>query len=163
MKTLFWKSKSLWSGLLLLYIFLSFGNVFTSCSDDEKPYPYLNNKWMIVASEQITVMTGEETNVNITFSSDEERELEYVCTSSNPDVATVTQNYDRSITIAGISSGKASIKIECPGETKRLSASISVTVNQSPTRILAIGNSFSQDEETYTIILEEAHYRSWLG
>lgn len=70
---------------------------------------------MIVASEQVTVMTGEETNVNITFSSDEERELEYVCTSSNPDVATVIMNYDKSITIAGVSSGKASIKIECPG------------------------------------------------
>ncbi len=112
---------------------------------------------MIVASEQVTVMTGEETNVNITFSSDEERELEYVCTSSNPDVATVTQNYDRSITIAGISSGKASIKIECPGETKRLSASISVTVNQSPTRILAIGNSFSQDAvEQYLYDLAQA-------
>jgi len=51
MKNLFWKSKSLWGGLLLLYIFLSFGNVFTSCSDDEKPYPYLSNKWMIVACD----------------------------------------------------------------------------------------------------------------
>lgn len=157
MRNLFWKSKSLWGGLLLLYIFLSFGNVFTSCSDDEKPYPYLSNKWMIVASEQVTVMTGEETNVNITFSSDEERELEYVCTSSNPDVATAIMNYDKSITIAGVSSGKASIKIECPGETKRLSAFISVTVNQSPTRILAIGNSFSQDAvEQYLYELAQA-------
>ena len=65
MKNLFWKSKSLWGGLLLLYIFLSFGNVFTSCSDDEKTYPYLSNKWMIVASDQVTVMTGEETNVHL--------------------------------------------------------------------------------------------------
>ena len=41
--------------------------------------------------------------------------------------------------------GKAFIKVESPGETKRLSKVISVTVKQSPLRILAIGNSFSQD------------------
>ena len=157
MKTLFLKSKSLLSGLLLLLALLTFGGTFTSCSDDEKSYPYLSNSWMLVSSNKVTMMTGEETTVNVTFNSDDSRELEYKCISSDTNVATVTQNYDKSITITGVTAGNATVTIECPGETKRLSAAISVTVNQSPIRILAIGNSFSQDAvEQYLYDLAEA-------
>lgn len=129
-----------------LLLFLFSGSMLTACSDDEASGDlYLSDKWMIINKKIVEVMTNDELTITPTFSDDEAEALEYIWSSSDPDIVVVKQNYDNSATIEGIKPGKAFIKVECPGETKRLSATISVTVTQAPTRILAIGNSFSQD------------------
>lgn len=129
-----------------LLLFLLSGSLFTACSDDKDlENPYQSDKWMIINKKIVEVMTNDELTITPTFSDDEAGNLEYIWSSSDPEIAIVKQNYDNSVTIEGIRPGKAFIKVECPGETKRLSATISVTVTQAPTRILAIGNSFSQD------------------
>lgn len=54
----------------------------------------------------------------------------------------IIEDNGTNVKVEGVKAGKAFIKVESPGETKRLSKVISVTVKQSPLRILAIGNSF---------------------
>lgn len=113
------------------------------CSE-QKEIPQLSSKWMLV---QTDYNIGEEDEVVIapTFSSEEVSSLDFEWASSDPDVVKIIEDNNSSIVILGVSGGNAKITVECPGETKRLSAAINVSVSPAPLRILAIGNSFSQD------------------
>ena len=100
--------------------------------------------WMIV-EDVVSLETGDEMAINPIFSSTEAENLEYIWTSSDPEILKIIEDNGTNVKVEGVKAGKAFIKVESPGETKRLSKVISVTVKQSPLRILAIGNSFSQD------------------
>ena len=94
---------------------------------------------------QYTVYTQEELTITPTYSSDNVNNYNFVWTVENPDIVRIVEDNNTSITIEGLKPGQTRIKVECPGESKRLSANFSVLVEQAPLRILAIGNSFSQD------------------
>ena len=117
--------------------------MFAGCSEKKDIVP-LSDKWMLVETNW---SIGEEDEIVITptFSSEEVRQLDYVWTSSDPDIVEIIEDNNSSITILGVSAGNTQITVECPGETKRLSATLNVSVSAAPLRILAIGNSFSQD------------------
>lgn len=153
MRTVKWKNSFLLNSLLFLVTFLSIGGPLMSCSDSEKVVTqieekivYVDGKWMVVTSKEITVTTGQSVLINVTVGGDENLKPEYTCTSENKEIATVALDAnDNSITVSGIKAGITSITIECPTDTKPLVATIPVTVEQGAIRILAIGNSFSQD------------------
>lgn len=146
MKTLFSRFRAL-TGTLLLLLFLCSGAVFASCSNEATgDITNPNKKWLFLDKNVATMMTGDDLTINLTFSDSDAEELEYVWTSSDESIATVSYDAFQGVaTVTGHKPGKAIIKVECPGESRRLASSCSVTISQSPTRILAIGNSFSQD------------------
>lgn len=145
MKNRYLNNRTAWRYLMLL-MFLFTGHLFTSCSDDEvsRETAIKGTEWMIV-EKVVSLQTQDEMTITPTFSSTEAENLEYVWTSSDPEIVKIVEDNGTNVRIEGMKAGKAFIKVECPGETKRLSSTISVTVNQAPLRILAIGNSFSQD------------------
>lgn len=143
MKNVFFRNDVTWKYLMLL-VFLFAGNLFISCSDDDVIDPIMGNHWMIV-EDVVSLQTSDEMTITPIFSSTEAENLEYVWTSSDPETVKIIEDNGTNVRIEGMKAGKAFIKVESPGETKRLSKIISVTVKQAPLRILAIGNSFSQD------------------
>ena len=153
MKTIKWNNNFLLAGLLFIVSLFSVGGVLVSCSESEKivtqieeKIVYVDGKWMVVASKEVTVTTGETVTLSVTVGGDENLKPEYTCTSENPNIAAVAVDADgKNVTITGVSAGNTFITIECPTDTKPLVATIPVTVEQGAIRILAIGNSFSQD------------------
>lgn len=153
MRIIKWNNNFLLAGLLFLVTLFSVGGALMSCSESEKVVTqieekivYVDGKWMVVASKEVTVTTGETVTLNVTVGGDENLKPEYTCTSENPNIATVAVGADdKTVTVTGVSAGSTSITIECPTDTKPLVATIPVTVKQGSIRILAIGNSFSQD------------------
>ena len=125
-------------------IVLFIGNAFISCSEADVENHIKGDHWMIV-EDVVSLETGDEMAINPIFSSTEAENLEYIWTSSDPEILKIIEDNGTNVKVEGVKAGKAFIKVESPGETKRLSKVISVTVKQSPLRILAIGNSFSQD------------------
>lgn len=159
------KNNFLLSGLFFLVTLFSVGSSLVSCSDSEKivtqteeKIVYVDGNWMVVASKEVTVMTGESVTLNVSVGGEEELKPEYTCTSKDANIATVAVSEDNnSIIITGVADGSTAISIECPTNTKPLVATIPVTVKQNAIRILAIGNSFSQDAvEQYLYELAEA-------
>ena len=159
------KNNFLLSGLFFLVTLFSVGSSLVSCSDSEKiitqteeKIVYVDGNWMVVASKEVTVMTGETVTLNVSVGGEEEVKPVYTCTSKDTNIATVAVSEDNnSITITGVADGNTVITIECPTNTKPLVATIPVTVKQNAIRILAIGNSFSQDAvEQYLYELAEA-------
>ena len=145
MRNVTFNNKAAWRYLMLL-MFLFTGHLFTSCSEDEvgRDTAIKGTEWMIV-DNVLSLQTQDEMTITPTFSSTEAENLQYVWTSSDPETVKIVEDNGTNIRIEGMKAGKAFIKVECPGETKRLSSTISVTVLQAPLRVLAIGNSFSQD------------------
>lgn len=116
---------------------------FISCSE-KKAIPAYSDKWLLVNSS-CNIGEGDEITINPKFSSEELLSLDYHWTTSDSGIVSIIEDNNSSIVVRGEKAGEAIIKVECPGETKRLSCSIVISVEKKPLRILAIGNSFSQD------------------
>lgn len=99
----------------------------------------------MVLTDEYSLKTLEELTITPTFSSAAVNDFDFIWTVEDPEIVRIVEDNNTSITIEALKEGRARIKVECPGKSKRLSAHISVNVEQSPLRILAIGNSFSQD------------------
>lgn len=117
--------------------------IFVSCSVEKEPVPQ-SSKWMIVP-DSYSIGEGDELIIAPEFSSSDVAELDFEWQTSDPDVVSVVEDRNSSIVVRGEASGTAVISVGCPGETRRLSADIIIKVSHAPLRILAIGNSFSQD------------------
>lgn len=129
--------------------------VLTACSDstdellpepEPEPLPEIPEVTVSVsAPEHITVTRRHSSDVTLTFEVTGDESLQWTCTSSNPDIATATPKDDSAVTITGIAPGETTVTIEATAGDATSSAEIAVTVDQGTVRILAIGNSFSQD------------------
>ena len=72
----------------------------------EEKIVYVDGKWMVVASKEVTVTTGETVTLNVSVGGDENLKPEYTCTSENPNIATVAVDADgKHVTITGVSAG----------------------------------------------------------
>ena len=90
------KNNFLLSGLFFLVTLFSVGSSLVSCSDSEKivtqteeKIVYVDGNWMVVASKEVTVMTGESVTLNVSVGGEEELKPEYTCTSKDANIATV--------------------------------------------------------------------------
>lgn len=70
---------------------------------------------------------------------------EWTCTSSNPDIVTAERVSDTGISVTGTGAGSAEVKIVATAGEAKAEKSVAVTVERGAVKILAIGNSFSQD------------------
>ena len=129
MRTIKWRNDFLLTGLLFIVSLFSVGGVLVSCSESEKivtqieeKIVYVDGKWMVVASKEVTVTTGETVTLNVSVGGDENLKPEYTCTSEHPNIVTVAVDADgKHVTITGVSAGNTSITIECPTDTKPVS------------------------------------------
>ena len=129
----------------MLLIFTIVSALFSfSCAEKEYANPINGNDWMLVTKEY-TVKIQDELTITPTFSSAAVNDYEFVWTVEDPEIVKIVSDNNTSITIEALKIGRTRISVECPGKSKRLSAQMSVNVEQAPLRILAIGNSFSQD------------------
>ena len=160
MKNEFLKKNVAWSIFLLFMLLLS-GVGFSSCSDDdESGIPDSASSWVKLSKNAEFIVEGNDLTIIPEFDSAETGKLDYVWTSSNTNIASVVKNSDNSATITALAAGKATIKITS-ATNKQITAMCAITVTaipvESPIRILAIGNSFSQDAtEQYLYELAEA-------
>lgn len=129
--------------------------VLTACSDspdellpepEPEPLPEIPEVTVSVsAPEHITVTRRHSSDVTLTFEVTGDESLQWTCTSSNPDVATAAPKDDTAVTVTGIAAGETTVTITATAGEVSATAEIAVTVDQGTVRILAIGNSFSQD------------------
>lgn len=111
----------------------------------------------VSASDHITVTRRQSRNVTLTFGGTGYETFQWTCTSDNPGIAQATRMDDSTITITGIAAGETTVSIEATAGDAKASASINVSVEQGTVKILAIGNSFSQDAvEQYLYDLAKA-------
>lgn len=116
------KNNFLLSGLFFLVTLFSVGSSLVSCSDSEKivtqteeKIVYVDGNWMVVASKEVTVMTGESVTLNVSVGGEEELKPEYTCTSKDANIATVAVSEDNnSIIITVLADLIAGIKERCP-------------------------------------------------
>ena len=125
--------------------------LFSSCTEKQETNPVPSDKWLLISPSSASLYVGDEYVISPTFDSEETKALDFEWTVSDPSVLSIVEDNNSSITVGGLKPGNATVKVECPGETKRLSRTVSFTVLEvppaepEPLRILAIGNSFSQD------------------
>ncbi len=152
MKKEFLKSR-LTALMFIMLMFVMAGSALTSCDGGDSGEfidPPVTG-WVRTVSESYQAAVGETITVTAGFSSDKVRNLEYKWTSSDEKVATVTMNGNKSASVKGVAEGSAILKIVCTTDAT-ITAQCTVTVKESgyvppaaTVRILAIGNSFSQD------------------
>lgn len=136
-------------GLLLI------GLLTAACSEDET-HGFADKGSIKVSKERLTLAVGEKIKLSLSFNSRQTEEKEIVWESDNPQIASVVGNADRSATVTGLGVGK--VKIRAVSSDQELQSECEVEVsNEKLIRILAIGNSFSEDAvENYLYDLAKA-------
>ncbi len=135
----------------LSFLFLLLAGSLPSCTEEPADNPIRNDKWLIISPSSKSLYAGDEYIISPTYSSDDVKELDFVWSVTDSEIVSIVEDNNSTVTVRGEKPGSATIRVECPGETKRLSATLNVTVLElppeepEPLRILAIGNSFSQD------------------
>lgn len=158
--------------LLPLYILLTLAAAACSDTPDEpqlKPDPEPEPETPAVeitvsAPSHVTVERRNSTEVTLTFDGAGYESIDWTCRSSNPAVAEASRKDNTTVTVTGVAAGEATVTVEvkASGTGTTVSettarAQFTVTVDRGTVKILAIGNSFSQDAvEQYLYNLAEA-------
>lgn len=109
-----------------------------------------DDKWVTLDKTSHSLTEGEAFTLTPTFGSTGTSALEFEWTSSVPAVASVAAKSDKSATVTALKAGTTTIKIQCKSNSA-IKAECALTVTEKEeesdgiVRILAIGNSFSQD------------------
>lgn len=164
MKSVLLKKGMIWKFFLSFLLLLSgLGNL--SCSDSETDDVDPINIEISLDKSNETIKVGQTLAIVPTLKGADADKQEYIWTSSNTSVATIVKNADNSATVTALAKGTTVVKIESI-KYSQFSATCSITVTEDPIepeepegtiRILAIGNSFSQDAvEQYLYELAQA-------
>lgn len=111
----------------------------------------------VTAADHVTMTRRQSRDLTLTFGGSGYDSYQWTCTSNNPNVVQATRKDDSTITITGVGAGEAIVSVEATAGDAKASTSINVSVEQGIVKILAIGNSFSQDAvEQYLYELAKA-------
>lgn len=161
MKNIVLKKSTMWK-YYLLFAFVLSAIGFISCSDDDAEDITTFNVEISLDKSGESLTVGDILTITPNIKGTNADKLDYTWSSSNKEVAKVVQNADNSATITALSAGSTIIKIES-SKYGEFSATCNISVTggtvepSGPIRILAIGNSFSQDAvEQYFYELAEA-------
>ena len=140
--------------IILLTAILSVFSLF-SCAEQEYPNPINGNDWMIVTSEY-SIKTQDKLTITPTYSSASVSEYDFVWTVEDPEILEILQDNNTSITIQALKPGRTKIKVECPGKTKRLSATITVNVEQASS-----GTTDGTDPSLKAVFMGDSITENW--
>lgn len=111
----------------------------------------------ITALDNVSVARRGDVTVAVTVSGNVDPLPLWECTVSDPAVVLATRISEKALGLHGVGAGTADVKIACRVDDKEFAHTIHVTVDAGTVRILAIGNSFSQDAvEQYLYELADA-------
>lgn len=144
---------SLFKFVLPLFVASACVMLVSACGDDndeplmpevptEEPVPTEVN---ITVPENVTVSQFSSTTVTVTLSGNYTTAPEWTCTSANTSVATAQKIDASSMSVTGVSAGQTDVSVDCSVGEEKFSKKFKVTVESGVVKILAIGNSFSQD------------------
>ena len=140
--------------ILLLAALISLASF--SCKREDLTHGFADKGSIRVSRQTVTLAVGEKLNLGLSFNSRQTESREYAWSSENGQVASVTTNDDKSGTVTALAQGTTTIRVE--SADGQLSAVCEVVVNNDEiVKILAIGNSFSEDAvENYLFDLAAA-------
>lgn len=111
----------------------------------------------ITLPANVSLTRKDDITVNVTVSGNVDPLPHWECTVSDPNVVTATRISDTSLGLHGVAAGQTDVKVFCKADSKEFSQTMHVTVEAGTVKILAIGNSFSQDAvEQYLYELADA-------
>lgn len=148
----------LYRNLILTFFLLSFAFVMTSC-EKEASLKGTQEQFVTLGRESVTLLPGEELILRPQFDTNPQRE--YTWKAENTDIVSITQNDDQSATVTAKKNGTSVITLSSADGIVTTSCTIivddgSTEANDGIIKILAIGNSFSEDAlETYLYGLAE--------
>lgn len=99
----------------------------------------------ITLPETLSVDRRQSATVSVALSGNVEPLPEWTCTSSDPSAVAAEKVDAATMTVRGVAAGAATVRVECSVDGAAFAAEMAVTVNPGALRVLAIGNSFSQD------------------
>lgn len=147
---------------LILFLLIA---VMTSCSEtldepdlkpEDKPEEPAT-EITVTASGHVSLSRRQSSDITLTFGGSGYDSFQWTCASANPEIARASRKDDSTITITGIAAGETRVTVEATAGDAKASTTINVSVEQGTVRILAIGNSFSQDAvEQYLYDLAKA-------
>ncbi|GAB3425547.1 DUF4886 domain-containing protein [Niabella aquatica] len=114
--------------------------------------PAINGREIVLDKTSANLMIGEQTIITLSFNDGQSFVKPFTFSSSDPKVAKVERVSSYTIRVTAIRKGTAQIKFQ--SDDSEVGLTCNVNVDELPpdgiTRILAIGNSFSEDAiETY--------------
>lgn len=150
--------------LLPLCVLLTLVAACAESTDDPQPKPEPEPEpepptveLSISSPSHVTVERRQSSDVILTFNGVGYETIDWSCRSSDPGIVEATRKDDSSITVTGIAAGEATVTVEATALNATASTEFTVTVEQGTVKILAIGNSFSQDAvEQYLYDLAKA-------
>ncbi len=148
--------------LLPFYFLLAFVTACSESTDEPqlKPEPEPETPAVeitVSAPSHVTVARRQSSDITLTFAGTGYETVEWTCQSSDPEIVEAARKDDTTITITGMAAGEATVKVEAVAQEAKATTEFTVSVEQGTVKILAIGNSFSQDAvEQYLYDLAKA-------
>jgi hypothetical protein len=125
----------------LLIIGLFFFGIMPAC-DKETPSIIEQESLVTLSDTVLKLRIDDVTVLTPIFKAAEVQAREYLWISDNPRIASITYDANYSATVTAHATGSTCVKLNWSGGT---AASCTVYVSDNTIRILAIGNSFSED------------------
>ena len=116
----------------LSFLFLLLAGSLPSCTEEPADNPIRNDKWLIISPSSKSLYAGDEYIISPTYSSDDVKELDFVWSVTDSEIVSIVEDNNSTVTVRGEKPGSATIRVECPGETKRLSATLNITFLELP-------------------------------
>lgn len=133
-------------GYILVSLFLLTGNVSCEKAQELPPGPPTTGV-VILDKDNIEMTVGERTTVRLSLEDGKSFERKFSFESSNPEIVGVERSGGYSVNVLGRRAGSAVLTFT--SEDGEVELTSTVTVKEVPwdgiTRVLAIGNSFSED------------------
>ena len=143
--------------ILFIFLFSCSDDHNSPIIDDKKPpvEPPAEEVAISLPDTSLEVGIGQRVVILPTFNTEEAGKLTYSWSVEGDAVSVLSEKEDKSISLIGTKEGETKVKIE--SSDKKHSASCTIKVVKKTIKILAIGNSFSQDAvETYLYELAAA-------
>ncbi len=148
MENFFFGRKSLFSSFAGIFLLLlSFSTVqLQSCQKDKTT----QGAPVYVDKPVVEIMMGETKVINLDREDGTKYVQKFEYSTSDPNIVRVTQNTAHSVVVTGVRKGTATINFSFEGRELSATVNVAELPPDNITRILAIGNSFSEDAlETY--------------
>lgn len=99
--------------ILISFLMAMLAGVLFSCAEEPAPDPVHNDKWLLISPSYASIYVGDEYVVSPKFSSEEAESLDYEWSVSDPEILSITEDNNTSVTVSGLKPGTATVKVEC--------------------------------------------------
>lgn len=91
--------------ILISFLMAMLAGVLFSCAEEPAPDPVPNDKWLLISPSYASIYVGDEYVVSPKFSSEEAESLDYEWSVSDPEILSITEDNNTSVTVSGLKPG----------------------------------------------------------